>query len=97
MKTVKIFPTKLQGTVVAPSSKSMGHREIICAGLAAGTSIIDNISMSKDIEATMRCLKAINVAVDEIPSMIAGRKALQISGTGHPLSLIHISEPTRPY
>ena len=50
--------------MVAPSSKSMGHREIICAGLAAGTSIIDNISMSKDIEATMRCLKAINVAVD---------------------------------
>ena len=86
MKTVKIFPTKLKGTVVAPSSKSMGHREIICAGLAAGTSIIDNISMSKDIEATMRCLKAINVAVDEIPSMIAGRKALQISGTGHPMA-----------
>ena len=86
MKTVKIFPSKLQGTVVAPSSKSMGHREIICAGLAAGTSIIDNISMSKDIEATMRCLKAINVAVDEIPSMIAGRKALQISGTGHPMA-----------
>ena len=86
MKTVKIFPTKLQGTVVAPSSKSMGHREIICAGLAAGTCIIDNISMSKDIEATMRCLKAINVAVDEIPSMIAGRKALQISGTGHPMA-----------
>ena len=72
--------------MVAPSSKSMGHREIICAGLAAGTSIIDNISMSKDIEATMRCLKAINVAVDEIPSMIEGRKALQISGTGHPLA-----------
>lgn len=86
MKTVKIFPSKLQGTVVAPSSKSMGHREIICAGLAAGTSIIDNISMSKDIEATMRCLKAINVAVDEIPSMIAGRKALQISGAGHPMA-----------
>ena len=86
MKTVKIFPTKLQGTVVAPSSKSMGHREIICAGLAAGTSIVDNISMSKDIEATLRCLKAINVAVDEIPSMIAGRKALQISGTGHPMA-----------
>lgn len=72
--------------MVAPSSKSMGHREIICAGLACGTSIIDNISMSKDIEATMRCLKAINVAVDEIPSMIEGRKALQISGNGHPMA-----------
>ncbi|WP_293727794.1 3-phosphoshikimate 1-carboxyvinyltransferase [uncultured Phascolarctobacterium sp.] len=82
--TVKIYPAKLQGTVQAPSSKSMGHREIICAGLAAGTSIVDNISMSKDIEATMRCLKALDVAVDEIPSMLPGRKALQITGTGRP-------------
>ncbi len=86
MKTVRIIPTKLKGTVQAPSSKSMGHREIICAGLANGTSIVDNISMSKDIEATMRCLRALNVAVDEIPSMLAGRKALQISGTGHPMA-----------
>lgn len=86
MKKIKIFPSKLQGTVQAPSSKSMGHREIICAGLANGTSIIDNISMSKDIEATMRCLRAINVTVDEIPGMIEGRKALQISGSGHPMA-----------
>ena len=86
MEKVKIIPTKLQGTVQVPSSKSMGHREIICAGLAAGTSIVDNISMSKDIEATMRVLRAMNVSVDEIPSMIEGRHALQITGTGHPVA-----------
>ena len=86
MEKIKIIPTKLQGTVQVPSSKSMGHREIICAGLAAGTSIVDNISMSKDIEATMRVLRAMNVSVDEIPSMIAGRHALQITGTGHPIA-----------
>lgn len=86
MKKIRVFPGKLQGLVQAPSSKSMGHREIICAGLACGTSIIDNISMSKDIEATMRCLRAINVAVDEVPGMFAGRRALQISGTGHPMA-----------
>lgn len=86
MEKIKIIPTKLQGTVQVPSSKSMGHREIICAGLAAGTSIVDNISMSKDIEATMRVLRAMNVSVDEIPSMIEGRHALQIMGTGHPIA-----------
>ena len=75
MEKVKIYPAKLAGTVQVPSSKSMGHREIICAGLAGGTSIVDNISMSKDIEATMRVLRAMNVSVDEIPSMIEGRKA----------------------
>ena len=86
MEKVKIYPAKLAGTVQVPSSKSMGHREIICAGLAGGTSIVDNISMSKDIEATMRVLRAMNVSVDEIPSMIGGRKALQITGTGHPIA-----------
>ena len=86
MEKVKIYPAKLAGTVQVPSSKSMGHREIICAGLAGGTSIVDNISMSQDIEATMRVLRAMNVSVDEIPSMIEGRKALQITGTGHPIA-----------
>ena len=81
---IKIYPAKLQGAVQVPSSKSMGHREIICAGLAAGVSIVDNISMSKDIEATIRCLRALGAAADEIPSMLPGRKALQISGAGWP-------------
>lgn len=86
MDKLKIFPAKLKGTVQVPSSKSMGHREIICAGLAAGTSIVDNISMSKDIEATMRVLRALGVSVDAVPSMLAGRTALQITGTGHPVA-----------
>ena len=43
MTTLKITPAKLNGSVCVPSSKSMGHREIICAGLSAGTSIVDNI------------------------------------------------------
>ena len=53
MTTLKITPAKLNGSVCVPSSKSMGHREIICAGLSAGTSIVDNISMSDDMEATL--------------------------------------------
>ena len=82
MEKVRISPAKLNGEILIPSSKSMGHREIICAGLAEGTSIVDNISMSKDIEATMRCLKAMGVVIVEIPSQFPGRVALQITGTG---------------
>ena len=59
MAKVKIQPVALAGTVNVPSSKSMGHREIICAALAQGTSVIDNISMSDDIRATLRCLNAL--------------------------------------
>lgn len=82
MEKIRIIPTKLQGIVHAPSSKSMGHREIICAGLAEGTSIVDNISMSKDIEATCRCLRALGVEIEDVPSKFAGRSALKVTGTG---------------
>ena len=82
MEKIRIIPTKLKGTVIAPSSKSMGHREIICAGLAEGTSIVDNISMSKDIEATCRCLRALGVTIEDVPSKFVGRSALKVTGTG---------------
>lgn len=82
MDTIRILPAELQGKVHVPSSKSMGHREIICAGLAEGISIVDNISMSKDIEATCRCLTALGVKIEETASSFAGRKALKITGSG---------------
>ena len=82
MEKIRIIPTKLKGTVLAPSSKSMGHREIICAGLAEGTSVVDNISMSKDIEATCRCLRALGVIIEDVPSKFAGRSALRVTGSG---------------
>lgn len=82
MEKIRIIPSKLKGKVLVPSSKSMGHREIICAGLAEGTSIVDNISMSKDIEATCRCLEALGVKIETVASSFAGRTALKITGTG---------------
>lgn len=81
MDKVLIAPTKFNGKIHIPSSKSMGHREIICAGLAQGTSVIDNISMSKDIEATCRCLRALGVQIENVPSR-AGRTALRVTGRG---------------
>ena len=83
MEKMRIIPSKLQGRVLVPSSKSMGHREIICAGLARGTSLVDNISMSKDIEATCRCLQALGVKIENVKSRFAGRTALQITGSGN--------------
>lgn len=82
MTTLKINPAPLAGNVCVPSSKSMGHREIICAGLAAGSSTIDNISMSADIEATLRCLDALGIGFHQVPSAREGRTALAIVGSG---------------
>lgn len=47
-----------QGSVIAPPSKSMAHRILICTGLANGKSIVENISLSQDVSATLDCLKA---------------------------------------
>ena len=47
--TVTIYPSKPSGSVKAPPSKSMAHRLLICAGLAAGRSRIKGVSYSEDI------------------------------------------------
>lgn len=56
---VTIRPGKAAGTVVAPPSKSMAHRLLICAGLAKGTSRISGIDYNEDILATLDCLRAL--------------------------------------
>ena len=56
---VRIIPKKLAGTVTPPSSKSMAHRAILAAALAQGTSTLQNVSFSQDIEATLRCAGAL--------------------------------------
>lgn len=50
-------PSKAQGTVAAPPSKSVAHRALICAALSGGA-VVRNIAFSKDIEATLGCLEA---------------------------------------
>ena len=92
MEKMRIIPSKLKGTVLVPSSKSMGHREIICAGLAEGTSLVDNISMSKDIEATCRCLTALGVEIEPAVSAFQGRSALRITGNGHLSSVCSMAD-----
>lgn len=63
--TVNIKPSKAEGKISAPSSKSMGHRLLICAGLAEGESRIDNVLFSEDILATLDCLEAMGVKIEK--------------------------------
>ena len=55
----EIKPSKGRGIMEAPPSKSMAHRLLICAGLSEGKSVIDGISSSEDMKATLDCLSAI--------------------------------------
>ncbi|MBQ7295085.1 MAG: 3-phosphoshikimate 1-carboxyvinyltransferase [Clostridia bacterium] len=63
--TANIKPSKIRGTLRAPSSKSMGHRLLICAGLSEGESRIDNILYSEDILATLDCLSAMGAKIEK--------------------------------
>ena len=68
--TVTITAGKAIGTVTAPPSKSVAHRALICGALTE-KSTVKNIAMSKDIEATLSCLKSLGanaefVSKDEI-------------------------------
>ncbi|HOV69335.1 MAG TPA: 3-phosphoshikimate 1-carboxyvinyltransferase [Clostridia bacterium] len=58
MSSIRILPGKLTGKISAPPSKSAVHRALICAALA-GNGIVKNISVSKDIAATLGALKAL--------------------------------------
>ena len=63
MADVKISPTPLFGEVTVPASKSDCHRAIICAALSGGKCTLSPVTMSKDIEATIGCVRALGVAV----------------------------------
>lgn len=60
---LNIKPSEIKGETKAPSSKSMGHRLLICAGLAEGESKIGNILFSEDILATLDCLEAMGAEI----------------------------------
>lgn len=63
MSDIRITPSDLTGTVCVPTSKSVCHRAVICAGLAEGTSRISGILLSDDIIATMHAMEALGAVI----------------------------------
>lgn len=77
---VEIRPSTGRGTMQAPPSKSMAHRLLIGGALSAGESVIDGISHSEDMLATLDCLATLGVA--------ATRNAEQVTlGTFDPFTI----------
>ncbi len=68
---VIIKPGLATGIMNAPPSKSCAHRLLICAALAKGESIIENIGTNDDISATVSCLKELGAKID-----VVGNKAV---------------------
>lgn len=68
---VLIKPSVANGKINAPPSKSCAHRLLICAALAMGRSVIENIGVNDDITATVNCLRQMGAEIE-----IDGNKAV---------------------
>lgn len=72
---VEIKPSAPCGKIKAPASKSMAHRLLICAGLAQGESIIENVAYSQDILATLDCLATLGAKIKKEGSTVTVKGA----------------------
>ncbi len=53
-------------TVAAPPSKSVSHRMLIGAALAAGDSVVEHVLESRDIERTADILRAAGARIERL-------------------------------
>lgn len=63
MNNIKITQSKLNGSIKIPPSKSISHRAVMAAALAKGKSTISNLIFSKDIIATIGCMRNIGATI----------------------------------
>ncbi len=74
----KISPARrIRGFVRIPGDKSISHRYGMLASIAEGTTKIHNYSTGADCHSTLRCMRALGVAVEELPE-----NEVHIHGTG---------------
>ena len=81
MTDLLIKPTKLKGTVDITPSKSMAHRAVISASLSNGESVVDNIVLSEDIQATIDGMISFGADIQILDR--GHRKRLLIKGVGN--------------
>ncbi|MBP5632943.1 MAG: 3-phosphoshikimate 1-carboxyvinyltransferase [Clostridia bacterium] len=63
-RSVTVMPGSRSGMAYVPSSKSVAHRMLICAALSGSRTEITIREKSKDIDATVSCLKALGAGIN---------------------------------
>lgn len=84
---ITIEPHVLEGAITPPPSKSQAHRLILCAALAQGESALDNVDLSQDILATLRCVETLGA------SWTLAGDTLHLAGCGDPGPFLHGGRP----
>ena len=95
-----VYPSKISGSQIAPASKSSMQRACAAALLHTGKTIIHNPGYSNDDVAALGVIQKLGAIVEtsEILNNNTRQSIVTVTSKGvKPLSLIHISEPTRPY
>ncbi len=88
---LKLTPQKLAGQITVPPSKSQAHRLLMATVPLRGECVINNISLSDDIKATLNVLTALGKEVD----ICKDKNSLLIKngiGTVKPLPVIDCKE-----
>lgn len=78
MKVV-IEKSRIQGSIVVPPSKSVGHRLLILAAQTEGETRIENLPWNEDIGATCDCLQALGAQIrwQDRTAVVRGRNFLK--------------------
>ena len=63
--TVRIEPRPLRGVVQAIPSKSEAHRALVCAALSDAPCVLRMRETSRDVEATIRCLRTFGAEISQ--------------------------------
>jgi 3-phosphoshikimate 1-carboxyvinyltransferase len=75
---MKVEPAaRVEGHIVVPGDKSISHRALLIGGLFAGATEVRGWGRSADTESTLRAMRALGVAVEEIDPT-----GLRIEGVG---------------
>jgi 3-phosphoshikimate 1-carboxyvinyltransferase len=79
---ITLFPSEIKGEITTPPSKSFSHRALICAALSKGKSVIKNVILSEDINATIDSLKHLGAKfeIDGTTITVHGKKRFKYSG-----------------
>jgi 3-phosphoshikimate 1-carboxyvinyltransferase len=81
-RAVTVHPTaRVRGRVRLPGDKSISHRYALLGSLARGTTTICGYSTGGDCASTLRCLRALGVAIEQAPHTPAGID-LRVVGRG---------------
>jgi len=75
---IEIKPSRLEGTVHVPGSKSIGHRMLILAALSEGETCLENLPANEDIAATVDCLQALGSEITSFDGLVTVKESKRI-------------------